>query len=418
VRQLPDGRDDLLAAIRNSGVSSLRKTPKENLTKRSTNSVPFKTLAELKKPASSKGLEDSAKPPVKSVDLAADLKLALQSFRNKVHRPSISDDKDNEEDSGWSHSGSTHNSLSKLGSGKLANSGGSLRSISENPKGNMEEPVKSKKPLKAPEKLKDASAQEPFKTCPETFKTVKGPSAAEIHTSKAQENIQKTNPFALKSQNTEKVGASFSESDNPFNRLSSLPKSNQLAPALTDAVSSVPRMEIGASGRSVEPENVVPITNPFSDHFSTMHISQAPVIEPNGINPFGDNLPIVMRPSEPSNIPEDTNLPHQTSASVSNVELFPQSTVQDQEPGPFSQYEVKGLYDLIGTRSDDLSFIAGDIITVLQEHGEWLYGTSARTALSGWFPKNYIDVISSNLDNSQINSIFKMINHRRLYSSI
>jgi hypothetical protein len=93
---------------------------------------------------------------------------------------------------------------------------------------------------------------------------------------------------------------------------------------------------------------------------------------------------------------------------LKNEESFHQSiskNIPEPEPETFSKYKVKGLYDFGGMRGDDLSFIVGDIMTVLQEHGEWLYGTSSRTALTGWFPKNYTEVILSNP--KQMNSKFK-----------
>ena len=364
-----DRKGDLMDSIRNSGVSSLRKTPKLSPKKENPSSLPFKTLSDLKNQAG-KGTksETNVRPP----DLADDLKFALKSFRNKVSGNSNPDVDKDDEDSAWSNSGS---SIDKASNENFAlnPTKASLALVSEAPRND----ISSQKP----HKFKFAPESKTFNSAASKDSDKNNIIVDESRKTFNTSNISGFNPTDLqrKSSNIEKETALFtripdgSENTNPFKRKSQIkPTHDQLGT-----------------------ENVISLADPAQAN------KQSSPQQIDVLNPFG--LPTKNTESH------DAKSTHESSQNLADIgsEMESESKNVAGVQNIFSKYEVVALYDFHGVRSDDLSFNLGDILIVLQEHGEWLYGTSCQNSFSGWFPKNYTEVRMA--DRVQIKGILSVL---------
>jgi hypothetical protein len=59
-----------------------------------------------------------------------------------------------------------------------------------------------------------------------------------------------------------------------------------------------------------------------------------------------------------------------------------------QDPFDAVSYHVKAIFAYVAARSDDLTLNVGDLVNVIKESGDWLYGTNSN-GISGWFPKAF-----------------------------
>lgn len=370
-KNLSNGKDDLLEAIRSSGVASLRRIQKDSPPKKQTaDSVQFKTLAELKKQPSKGSNNDlNARP----VDLAEDLKSALKSFRSKVSRNSISDIEKDDDGSGWSNSGSINNSLVNIGNENVTKSTAPVLE------------VKYHRSCDNNEKSQETS-------------------------SLAQKEIKEDRNAGRTSQSGQKGEVNQKVSDGKINPRSSLEK---IYSPCYGQESMAMNIELPLH-QPAELNSFTSVTQAYSskiDHNSTANGTQ-PSDDSNSVYPL-DSTDFMQNESvkiSPGNSSFDGGIKLQNAMEESYF---------------CSKYEVEALYDFSGVRSDDLSFNMGDTITVLQEHGEWLYGTSCRSTLSGWFPKNYTEVRrldfkpQGNLkpSNYQKDIKFFMISERKILTS-
>ncbi|KAJ3221216.1 Intersectin-2 [Clydaea vesicula] len=53
-------------------------------------------------------------------------------------------------------------------------------------------------------------------------------------------------------------------------------------------------------------------------------------------------------------------------------------------------FVVQAAYDFESERPDDLTFKVGELINVLKEHDDWLFGNKVGNDTGGWFPKAYV----------------------------
>ncbi|KAI7900770.1 uncharacterized protein BX663DRAFT_516465 [Cokeromyces recurvatus] len=89
-----------------------------------------------------------------------------------------------------------------------------------------------------------------------------------------------------------------------------------------------------------------------------------------------------------------------TSILTNQVGFFPRTYVEIVEEA----FYVRTLYEFKKTRPDDLGFVENEIILVQpfqDEESEWWYGTNEDTEESGYFPKSYVERISSSSSNNQ-----------------
>ena len=91
----------------------------------------------------------------------------------------------------------------------------------------------------------------------------------------------------------------------------------------------------------------------------------------------------------------------QTDPPSPNNEVNTDSPIRDDEPpedspiGPPKLIYVS-LYAFRGRNEGDLSFVKGEKIEILNNaDGDWWYGKSCRTKLTGYVPSNYIEPINS-----------------------
>ncbi len=62
---------------------------------------------------------------------------------------------------------------------------------------------------------------------------------------------------------------------------------------------------------------------------------------------------------------------------------------------------LRALYDYVAEQEGDISFEAGDLITVASSQDDWWYGTRDRDGLYGSFPSNFVQVIYLEDETSQ-----------------
>lgn len=59
---------------------------------------------------------------------------------------------------------------------------------------------------------------------------------------------------------------------------------------------------------------------------------------------------------------------------------------------------VRALYAYLSSGENQLSFLEGDILTLLGERTKgWQYGENQRTLLTGWFPLAYTEPIDEDI---------------------
>ncbi|KAI8985858.1 hypothetical protein BDB01DRAFT_786574 [Pilobolus umbonatus] len=83
-----------------------------------------------------------------------------------------------------------------------------------------------------------------------------------------------------------------------------------------------------------------------------------------------------------------------TSLTTNNMGFFPRTYVEIIEKA----FQVRTLYEFNKTRVDDLGFIPNEIISVQpfqDEKSDWWYGTNDETKESGYFPKTYVERITT-----------------------
>ncbi len=68
---------------------------------------------------------------------------------------------------------------------------------------------------------------------------------------------------------------------------------------------------------------------------------------------------------------------------------------------------LRALYDYVAEQEGDISFEAGDLITVASSQDDWWYGTRDRDGLYGSFPSNFVEVIYLEDETSQQDQFYE-----------
>lgn len=68
-------------------------------------------------------------------------------------------------------------------------------------------------------------------------------------------------------------------------------------------------------------------------------------------------------------------------------------------------YKVKALYAFAANRDDDLALDVDDIVGVIRDEGDWVYGVHEGNQKRGYFPRNYVDTLADVLSPGN-NSIY------------
>ena len=384
-----DDHNDLFAAIRNSGMGSLKKIPKESIKKEGST---FKTLAELKKvPSKTDSNDKRAKP----MDIAEDLKFALKSFRKKVSGDSNPEvDKDDGE---WSNSGSINNSLAKMDGYVKPNScmTTSVPSLIEynshlephnisQIKSNLNPSLTNKQHLTVSKSRKKDSTSSnvenyPNNTLTNAFSANANSSISTCDMEQSDSQIKNIsnvnssgngdgfNPFADKSEAADRL--------NPFSRKKSATNSNR-----SEGIPSYERKSQANTDNMTESGLIIKPNESSIKSDNQLHVVSAKTYFKTADSKLqNDDSPFQISP------PTD-QIQGNESVSAENC----------NEPLSVVSYEVEALYEFSGARSDDLVFKLGDIMAVLNESGDWLYGSLLRTNISGWFPKSYTRVRNPN----------------------
>jgi len=101
-----------------------------------------------------------------------------------------------------------------------------------------------------------------------------------------------------------------------------------------------------------------------------------------------------------------------TSGSSPSPSVSPTNLEVDASNKTTPGITVKAVYPYNALRKDELSFIEGDIIHVIQENSNgWWTGYLPRTNMKGPFPRNYVKIVSPEEDSANVNST--SVNKRR-----
>ncbi|XP_028987858.1 tyrosine-protein kinase Lyn [Betta splendens] len=82
--------------------------------------------------------------------------------------------------------------------------------------------------------------------------------------------------------------------------------------------------------------------------------------------------------------------PTSNARNSTNNSLLPGQVFQNMEEQEGAHKVVVGLYTYDSVHPDDLGFKKGDMMKILEEHGEWWKARSLKTNKEGFIPSNYV----------------------------